>query len=107
MSNQWVEPLEICNIERPFEFLDPVSYDSNKTKGHVDRMNKWLQTRWEGSVKLENSNLRHAWCIRSILKSKLSDAMGAKAAGHDIGIHVRTYAAAMQKRDIQSAAENL
>ena len=107
LPNQWIEPLEICNIERPYEFLEPDSYDSNKTKGHVDRMNKWLQSRWSGTVKLENSNLRHAWCIRSILKSELGDAMAAKAAGHDLSIHVRTYAAAMQKRDIQRAAESL
>ena len=107
LPKEWIKPLEICNVERPYEFLDPVAYDSNKTKGHVDRMNKWLQSRWGGTVKLENSNLRHSWCIRSILKSKLGDGVAAKAAGHDISIHMRTYAAAMQKRDILRAAENL
>ncbi|QNJ13969.1 putative phage integrase [Synechococcus sp. A18-46.1] len=107
LPKEWIEPLEICTVERPYEFLDPVAYDSNKTKGHVDRMNKWLQSRWCGTVKLENSNLRHSWCIRSILKSQLGDGVAAKAAGHDISIHMRTYAAAMQKRDILRAAENL
>ena len=102
-----VERLELLNVEKPFEFLDPEHYDSTQAKSQTDMFNKWLQARWKGGIKLQNKNVRHSWCIRSIVDPKFSDGLAARAAGHALSLHTSTYATAIEKRDMEEQAKLL
>ena len=102
-----VERLELLNVEKPFEFLDPEHYDSTQAKSQTDMFNKWLQARWKGGIKLQNKNVRHSWCIRSIVDPKFSDGLAARAAGHALSLHTSTYATGIEKRDMEEQAKLL
>ena len=102
-----VERLELLTVEKPFEFLDPENYDSTQAKSQTDMFNKWLQARWKGRIKLQNRYVRHSWCIRSIVNPKFADGIAAKSAGHELPVHMSTYATAIEKRDMEEQAELL
>ena len=99
--------MELLNVEKPFEFLDPEHYDSTQAKSQTDMFNKWLQARWKGGIKLQNKNVRHSWCIRSIVDPKFSDGLAARAAGHALSLHTSTYATAIEKIDVEEKAKLL
>ena len=65
------------------------------------------QARWKGRIKLQNKNVRHSWCIRSIFDPKFSDGLAARSAGHALSLHTSTYATAIEKRDMEEQAELL
>jgi len=58
-------------------------------------------------MNLQGKDLRHSWAIRSILESDIGDVLAAKSMGHAIGIHQKTYSAAIDKRDMAKAAKRL
>ncbi len=100
-----VEPLGIFDVKREWEFLKTEDYDSYEAKRQTDSWGGWLK-RNSGHLDLDLYDLRHAWAIRSI-RANLQTGLAAKTMGHNIGLHVKTYASALDEADVVAAAKNL
>ena len=106
LPRAYVESLDLYKVSKPIEIESAEDYNSLKVKQVTDRFAKWIKKHC-GHMNLQGKDLRHSWAIRSILESDIGDVLAAKSMGHAIGIHQKTYSAAIDKRDMAKAAKRL
>ena len=105
LPQELAESLQILEVSRPIEYKTPKDYDSLEAKCWTDRWSKWLKKNC-GHLSLHLYDIRHAWAIRSI-RMNLATGAGAKAMGHDVNVHVKTYMSAINEADMAVLAASL
>ena len=92
------EKLDLYNISRSVEFLEPEDFDPIEAKSFTNRWGKWLKRQ---SPDLQLYDLRHSWAKRSI-REGVPSGLAAKALGHSISVFEETYLSTMDEIDIAS-----
>ncbi len=105
LPQELISTLQILDVSKPVEYKSPQEYDSLEAKSWTDRWNKWLKLNCD-LKDLQLYDIRHAWAIRSI-RLNLSTGAGAKAMGHDVNVHVKTYMSAIEEADMVALAASL
>tara|TARA_B100001029_G_scaffold42717_1_gene33389 strand:+ start:128 stop:1345 length:1218 start_codon:yes stop_codon:yes gene_type:complete len=99
----YVEKLDLYNISRSLEFLDPEDYDPIEAKNFTNRWGKWLKRQ---SPDLQLYDLRHSWAKRSI-RMGVTSGLAAKALGHSVSVFEQTYLSTLDEEDIAAFASKM
>ena len=94
------EKLDLYNISRSVEFIEPEDFDPIEAKSFSNRWGKWLKRQ---RPDLQLYDLRHYWGIKST-KSDLSTANAAESMGHSVKIHQDTYLSTFALKDAREVA---
>lgn len=101
------QELELEQVDRPWEFASPSTYDSAEAKRMTDSWGGWLSRQTRGRMEgLQLYDMRHCWAVRSI-RLNLNASLAAKCMGHDLAVHSRTYHRWLDQSDVEAVAAAL
>ncbi len=100
-----VDSLNLQEVSRPWEVLEPKEYDSKRARELVNQWGKWLRTK-RGHMELTLYLVRHSWAVRS-LRRNIQTKLAAKCMGNSVGEHVKTYLCFQEQKNVAEIAAKL
>ena len=97
------EKLDLYNISRSVEFIEPEDFDPIEAKSFSNRWGKWLKRQ---RPDLQLYDLRHAWAKRSI-REGVPSGLAAKSLGHSVQVFEETYLSTLDEEDIAAFASKM
>ena len=97
------EKLDLYNISRSVEFIEPEDFDPSEAKSFSNRWGKWLKRQ---RPDFQLYDLRHAWAKRSI-RDGVPSGLAAKSLGHSVQVFEETYLSTLDEEDIAAFAARM
>ena len=99
---EYVEKLNMLEITRPLEFINPIDFNPKRSKQITDQWGRWIK---KVKPALQLYDLRHSWATRSIVEG-VPTGLAAKSMGTSIKMFGDTYLETLDDNAISNYLKN-